>query len=149
METRPYRPEDWAAVCQIYDLSKPDELHGVVGPDCIPPLDADDQMQALFHESQVTVVEDMDEVVGFGGSRTSSITWLFVHPKARRRGVASMLVRHMLTCRRTPVFLNVVASNFPARKLYEAMGFMVEREFQGSFNGNPCNVARLRHEAAA
>jgi ribosomal protein S18 acetylase RimI-like enzyme len=55
----------------------------------------------------------------------------------------------MLARLRKPVTLNVMMSNTPARAFYERLGFSVEREFQGNFQGNPCNVAKLRCETSA
>ena len=148
MRLRPYRADDWLAVCEIYDRSKPDELRGVVEPGAILPLANDVTMKALFLESQVVVMEDADRVVGFAGSRDSFITWLFVHPAFRRKGIATALVREILERLGGPVTLNVAMGNIAARALYDGIGFEVEREFQSHFQGNPCRVARLRYHAA-
>ena len=149
MHLRAYCSDDWTAVCEIYNLSKPEELLGVVDAGSILPLEADSDMQALFRGSQILVAEISHRIAGFSGSRDSLITWLFVHPAFRRKGVATALVREMLTRLHQPVTLNVMMSNTPARTLYERIGFKVEREFQGNFQGNPCNVAKLRYETAA
>lgn len=149
MRIRPYVHNDWAAVCQIYNLAKPDELLGAVDPNAILRLEADSDMQALFRGSDVFVAEDSARVVGFGGNRGSFITWLFVHPSFRRNGIATSLVRFMLGRLAEPVTLNVMSGNVSARALYERIGFKVEREFQGHFQGNPCNVAKLIYETAA
>jgi len=144
---RPYRSEDWAATCEIYNLSKPEELLAVVDPASILPLEVDTDMQALFRGSEILVAEDSDRVVGFAGHRGSFITWLFVHPDFRRTGVATGLVRAMLARLPRPVTLNVMVGNVPARALYARIGFHVEREFQGHFQGSRCNVAKLRYDA--
>ena len=146
---RSYRSDDWTVVCEIYNLSKPEELLGVAESGSILPLEADSDMQTLFRGSQVLVAECADRIAGFGGSRGSFITWLFVHPAFRRRGVATALVRDMLARLQQPVTLNVMVSNIPARALYERIGFNVEREFQGNFQGRSCSVAKLRYETAA
>ena len=149
MEIRPYRNEDWSQVRDIYDLSKPDELRGVVEPGAILPLTADPAMLGLFRDSRMVVMVDADRVVGFAGSRGSFITWLFVHPSCRRRGVATALISEMLARLEGPVTLNVAMSNIAALALYQRFGFAVEREFAGQFQGNPCKVAKLRREATA
>jgi ribosomal protein S18 acetylase RimI-like enzyme len=145
---RAYHGDDWTSVCEIYDLSKPEELLGVVDSGSVLPLEADTDMQALFRGSRILVAEESDRIVGFGGSRGSFITWLFVHPTFRRRGVATALVRDMLARLQQPVTLNVMVSNVPARALYARLGFVVEREFRGSFQGRPCNVAKLSYATA-
>jgi putative acetyltransferase len=149
LEIRLYRNDDWAVICEIYDLSKPDELRGVVEPSAILPLEMDPSMRTLFCESQIVVMEQAGHVVGFAGNRDNFINWLFVHPAHRRNGVASALIRYLLGQLTGPVTLNVAKSNAPALALYEGIGFAVEREFSGNFQGIPCKVARLRHQTAA
>ena len=149
MTLRPYRQDDWAAVRDIYDLSKPDELRGVIDPTAIPSLEDHPAMKQLFRESQIVVAEDDGIIVGFAGNRGSFITWLFVHPSFRRRGIATALVKDMVGKLNQPVTLNVALTNGPAISLYQRMGFKVEREFLGDFNGRPCKVVRLRYAAAA
>ena len=146
MTLRPYREEDWFAVRDIYDLSKPDEMRGVLGRAAILPLEVDESMKQLFTESQITVADDADRTVGFAGNRGSFITWLFVHPSFRRRGVATALVQSMLSQLDRPISLNVAIANVAAICLYERLGFTVERHFLGEFQGHPCKAARLRHD---
>jgi ribosomal protein S18 acetylase RimI-like enzyme len=131
------------------NLSKPDELRGVVDPSAIPPLDADPKMTALFRDSRILVMEDACRVVGFAGNRENFITWLFVHPNSRRKGVATALIRQLLSEAEAPVTLNVIKSNAAALALYQSIGFTVEREYLGNFQGIPCQVAKLRHQTAA
>lgn len=149
MTLRPYRVEDWSAVRDIYDLSKPDEMKGVLDPAAIPPLEADPDMKALFDDSRIVCMEDAGRVVGFAGSRDSLITWLFVHPSFRRKGVATALVTELLGRLTRPVTLNVAIDNLAARSLYERIGFALEREFTGHFQGVACRVAKLRYRGHA
>ena len=149
MPIRPYRDTDWAAVREIYYLAKPDEMRGVVDVSEIPALEADPKMMALFRDSQILVMEEADHLVGFGGYRDTFITWLFVHPSFRRKGVALALVREILLRLDGTITLNVAATNIAAQNLYKRMGFTVEREFIGQFNGYACPVAKLRYNKAA
>jgi ribosomal protein S18 acetylase RimI-like enzyme len=143
MNIRPCRDEDWTAVCEIYDLAKPEELAGVVSQEVICPLDSDASMKRLFGESKIWVAELGSRVVGFTGNRGSLITWLFVHPGTRRVGVASALLQQLLASLERPVALHVASGNTRARSLYTQFGFRMEREFIGSFQGTPCSVVRL------
>ena len=149
MQIRPYHDSDWPTVREIYDLAKPDELRGVVDASTIPPLEADPSMKALFHDSEILVMEDANRIVGFGGSRGTFITWLFVHPNHRRKGVACALVRELVARLDGTITLNVATTNGAACNLYKRMGFTVEREFMGQFNGHNCPVAKLRYDKAA
>jgi len=143
MQIRSYRPDEWPIVREIYDLSKPDELRGVLDAREIPRLESDPEMLDLFAKSQILVMEKAGAIVGFGGSRESSISWLFVHPKHRREGIATAILRALLAQLTGTVTLNVVTTNVAARALYERMGFAVEREFSGKFKGHECPVTRL------
>ena len=149
MELRAYQSQDWDAVCEIYDLGKPDELRGVVEATSLLPLASDPDMKSLFNTSQIVVAEEAGRVVGFGGNHGSFITWLFVNPEFRRRGVATALVRHMVAGLEPPVTLNVASQNVAARALYQRLGFKVERELMSHFQGKPCSLYKLRYETAA
>ena len=144
---REYKPDDWEAICAIYDIAKPDELRGSGDLRAIRPLRDDETMQALFRDSRVLVCEADGCVVGFAGNKGNYISWLFVHPDFRRRGVAARILREVLRPLRGAVALNVAKNNRPARALYEKNGFLLEREFVGQWNGYECQVARLRYEA--
>ena len=148
MLLRRFRDGDWEAVCEIYDLGKPDELRGVLDPQSLLPLAADEAMNALFRASRIVVAEDASRVVGFVGNRGSFITWLFVHPDFRRRGIASALIRHLIAELECPVTLNVASENVAARALYAQIGFKVERELRCNFQGWPCNICKLSYGAA-
>ena len=144
MNIRPYQPADWPAVRRIYDLSKPDEMRGSgVNPAAILPLEQDPGMMALFDACEILVAEIDGQVAGFTGTQDDRIDWLFVHPARRRQGVGERLLRHILTRRPGPVRLHVASTNQAARRLYERLGFGVESEFTGQFNGQPCQVMRL------
>lgn len=146
MLVRAYCAADWPTVRDIYDLTKPDELRGIITSDAIPSLDSDSEMKILFQESQILVMDDDNRIVGFGGNRGNCISWLFVHPDHRRKGVATALVRAITSRLHGPVTLNVATENIAARSLYERLGFRIEREFIGDFKGQACPVSRLRYE---
>ena len=44
---------------------------------------------------------------------------------------------------------SVATTNVAARNLYEHLGFTLEREFIGQFNGHSCPVSKLRYHKAA
>jgi ribosomal protein S18 acetylase RimI-like enzyme len=141
---RSYKPDDWEAVREIYDLSKPDEMRGSVDLATIRPLEQDEAHVALFNKASIVVAEGAGQVVGFGGHQDHRIEWVYVHPAHRRKGVASALVRCLLSQMRGTVTLNVAVNNIPARRLYEGLGFRRDREFVGKFNGQDVNVITLK-----
>lgn len=148
LRLRPYEPDDWPAVCALYDAAKPDELAGVADRSQVTPLAGDAAMTALFRASDVAVATLSGRIAGFAGRRASFVSWLFVHPDFRRMGVATALLRDLLARAARPVTLNVLAANATAHALYARFGFVVEREFEGRFAGRhgsvPCKVCRLR-----
>ena len=149
VQIRPYVESDWKSVCLVYDLAKPDELRGSVELSTIPALDADAEMKALFQASEIHVAEQAGFVVGFVGTRGNFITWLFVHPAHRRQGVATSLLEHVVARLSGAITLNVAKLNEPALRLYERLGFTVESEFTGKFNGHDIQAVKVRHERVA
>ena len=143
MITRNYTDADWDRVREIYDFAKPDEMGDAVDPSALRPLANDPGMLELFRASEIIVAIDDEEVIGFGGFKGSYISWLFVHPDHRRRGVARALLAAMLARLEGPVRLNVLRSNVAAIKLYEEFGFTVIKDFVGRFNGQEVNVLTL------
>jgi ribosomal protein S18 acetylase RimI-like enzyme len=143
MRIRRYNIADWNAVCSIYDLAKPDEFRGELELLHIPALNNDTKMKVLFHESEVFVAEQHGQVVGFAGTRGNYISWLFVHPLHRRAGIAKNLIQEAIRGLHGTIELNVAKSNEAASHLYEGLGFVVQREFTGNFNGQKCQVVRL------
>ena len=148
MKIRPYADSDWEDVRGIYDLSKPDELRGAVDVSMILPLDQDPSMLALFRDSTIAVAEEGGHVIGFAGNKGNYISWLFVHPVHRRRGVARELLGEVMGQLRGPITLNVAAENQPARQLYASLGFEVAKDFTGTFNGHDIRVLTLSYEQA-
>jgi hypothetical protein len=54
---RKYTESDWRQVSELYDLSKPDEMNGIVISDLIVPLVKDDKMRRYFKESRILVYQ--------------------------------------------------------------------------------------------
>jgi ribosomal protein S18 acetylase RimI-like enzyme len=142
---RDYCSNDWEAVRKIYDLAKSDEMRGFVPADSIIPLNLNPAMLALFNESTILLFDIAGTVAGFGGYKNHTITYLFVHPEHRRKGVASGLLNAMLRELGGEATLNVAKRNTGAYELYSRLGFVTESEFVGQYNGCPCDVARMRH----
>ena len=144
LNIRPFEDADWPRVREIYDLSKPDEFGTSAAASAVIPLDDDAPMLKLFRESTILVAESRGEVIGFGGNRGNYISWLFVHPDHRRKGVARGLLSRILARLQGPVTLNVLRENDAARQLYDRLGFKVAREIDGEFNGHPVHVLTLQ-----
>ncbi len=144
MKVRGYADGDWEAVREIYNLAKVDELKGSVDLRAFIPFEKDPRSLRLFRESRIVVVEEGGTILGFGGNNGDYISWLFVHPHHRRRGVARMILNHILDQLQGTVTLNVFKNNRAARALYDQFGFEIEREFTGNLNGYQTKAMTLR-----
>ena len=147
MNVRGYTDADWESVINIYNLSKPDELRDSVDLRALVPFERDTRNLRLFRESRIVVVEEDETLLGFGGNNSNYISWLFVHPDHRRRGVATLILRHVMNQLNGTIKLNVFKHNTAARLLYQKAGFEIEREFVGNLNGYKTQAMTLRFES--
>ncbi len=141
---RPYTGADWNAVRDLHNLCKPDEVRGSVDASAIRPLEEDAPMLVMFCRSTITVAVEADAIVGVAGTIGTYISWLSVHPDHRRTGVGTTLLQSVLAGMTEPATLNVFTRNDAARRLYERLGFVVDHEFIGDFNGHAVDVVRLQ-----
>ena len=141
---RAYRKTDWGQVSAIYDLAKPDEMRGIVDAQAITPLAQDSQMLRYFSDSELWVYEENGAVIGFIGRKKDVVSWLFVHPDHRRKGIARSLLNELIRIHQGPLKLNLVKSNQPALTLYESCGFEVFEEFEGNMYGCSIPAVRMR-----
>ena len=143
---RNYKDSDWNQVCEIYDLSKPDEMGDLVNSNLIAPLARDDRMLCYFKESKIWVDENKNQIRGFIGLKGDVISWLFVHPKHRRQGIAKKLLTKLIEeCNHT-LKLNVTKNNLAALSLYLNFGFDVYEEFEGEMYGQKIPAARMKRK---
>lgn len=89
------------------------------------------------------VADDSGQVIGYIGiwkvTDNIHITTIAVDPDARRRGVATNLVRHVIEQQAEvgrPVTLEVRLSNRAARRLYESLGFVVTGRRKNYYSDN-------------
>lgn len=143
MIIRDYKDTDWAQIKEIYNLSKPDEMRGSVDLRALIPLEKDERTIQLFHDSQIFVVEQDSIVLGFAGNKGNYISWLFVHPNYRKKGIGKLLIEHTLNRLTGLIKLNVAKNNSAARALYKKYGFQIEREFEGNYNGYKSQAVTL------
>lgn len=94
------------------------------------------------------------ELLGSGGlmtiGETAQILTVGVLPAARRRGIATLLVRGLLAEARRrlagEVLLEVRMDNDPARKLYENEGFVTIGTRRGYYDRGRVDAVVMRHE---
>ena len=140
VHVRPYDPSDWDAVVSIHDAARLDELRSSVGVEAFKDLESTYESEELF-AGEVWVAELDGEVAGFLALSDDEVTWTYVDPRHYRRGVGTALLRHVTEPSTTRLELTVLDGNEPARRLYEAAGFVVEETRTGPLVGNEAFTA--------
>jgi [ribosomal protein S18]-alanine N-acetyltransferase len=143
MLLRDYQKEDWDAICDIFIRAKPDELKGSCSPEAVIPLAKDEGLLNLFNNSVLYVAELDNKIVGYGGYQGTLISFLFVDPQYYKRGIATELLKKVITQIGPEAWLIVAKNNIPARELYQKFGFQIAKEFVGKYNGHDVTVLRL------
>lgn len=140
---REYKHGDFRRVSEIYDLTKLDELRFEPRKFQLIPLSEDAKRLDLFEKSTLIVFET-DSILGFGGALGNYISFLFVAPGSRGRGIGRLLAEHLLKRMEGAVELDVVKSNAPANTLYLGLGFTLAKVHEVAYNGIPVMVNKLR-----
>jgi len=81
------------------------------------------------------VAECEGRVVGYLGAAGGLLDDLFIDPAFHRRGIGKTLLQAQLDRDIRPVTLEVFEQNAPARRLYEAFGFIVIERFFNAADG--------------
>ena len=143
MNIRAYTKFDLKSVSKIYTLSKLDELVYENNDFELIPLEKDKKRYSDFIASHIYVVEQNRVVVGFLGYRNQHISWLFVHPELRGKGIGKEMICFVKSKLKNNISLYVAASNISAISLYKTQGFQKMKEFVGEYSGIPVNVTKM------
>ncbi len=114
---RAYKDNDWLQITTIYDLSKPVEMKGI---------------------------EDEEKILGFAGRKKDIISWLFVHPNYRSKGIGRNLLNAVIASWEGSFILNVTKDNTAAKALYSSAGFHIFEEFEGNMYGRKIPAVRMK-----
>ncbi|WP_456269693.1 GNAT family N-acetyltransferase [Kushneria sp. AK178] len=152
---RAYHLEDADALDALYRRSKGDEFRFEADwPDrfSIIPLSCDEARLAMFTASEALVVDSTkDQAAGLSGViywQACHIVGLLVAPEARGRGIGRDLMMAALTAMQgSVVTLTVVASNTPAVRLYEALGFQRGEQRTGFYQGVAVTLLTMRRDS--
>ena len=141
---REYRETDFDAVCELHDLARLFELEASGLTAAFIPLAVCAADEGLF-DGQVRVATspiDGGRVVGFVATEPGEVTWVYVDPRAFRRGLGRKLLLVGLEHAGQPTEITVLAENAAALALYKAAGFVQIREKSGTLQSNPAFPAR-------
>jgi len=138
----PYHPSQFKVIEHIYNISKKDEFCNEGFDFNVVPLSQDKKALASFETSNVYVAGSLP-IEGSVGLDGNHISWLFVHPSARGKGVAKELVQHALKQIKGAVTLFVAKSNTAAINLYKSLGFEVLKESVSKFQDKTIRILTM------
>lgn len=99
----------------------------------------------MFNDSTALVAEgDAPGLAGVIYWRNSHVVGLMVAPESRGQGIGRALMMAALAQMAGSVTLDVVVSNAPAIRLYEALGFQQEGQRIGFYQGEPVTLVTMR-----
>jgi len=145
MTIRKYRNNDFSEILRIYSLTKLEELRFEAEKFNFIPLNLDEKRFKAFKECEVFVYEE-SEISGYCAFFGSEIRALFVLPQFQGKGIGKNMFKFMLENIQGTPSLNLVASNLPAKKLYERFGFNTSSEFVAEYNGKPVLAIKMCQE---
>ncbi len=132
IDLRPGRPEDAAALAVIHLRSR------AAAMPWLPVLHDEAETRAwmasvVLLDQQVLVAERRGRPVGFAAVQGDRLEQLYVEPEAIGTGVGRRLLDAVRADRRV-LTLSVFVRNARARRFYEAAGFVLVAESDGSSN---------------
>jgi len=143
MTIRKYTDNDYSSLLNIYAHSKLDELKFEKSNFELLPLENDNKRLARILESDIYIYGS-NESVAFCAYYGFEIRALFVHPKARGKGIGMKLLEYMLSKINGSATLYVAASNYPAIRLYHKYGFEIMSEFQTTYNRKDVTANKMK-----
>lgn len=146
IKIREYQQTDWAAICTVHDLARPDELRGCCDIRAVIPIEQDEGVADLLQSTKL-YAEHEGEVIGFVGLIGDSIAWLYVHPNHCGEGLGRSRLRAGREITPRSAWTIVLSGNLPARNLYESVGFREVHRFESENAGYPCTCLRMEWSA--
>ena len=142
---REYQTSDWPEICRIHDLARPIEVAAFIPKAEVLPME---RVAAIdgFLDSQtwVACVDHAEgKVTGFVSIRLPELTWSYVDPSLRRRGIGRKLVNHVLPRLGADGFVLCAGENPQAVAFYQSLGFVISARFPGEAQGYRCECVRL------
>ena len=139
---RAYDDADWPEVCHVHDRARPHELAGSCDPRAFIPL-ADDPEAEELPEYALLVACHGDRVVGFTGTKSDYIGWLYVDPDYFGNGIGRKLLRRAMKQAGPTAWTICLHGNQRALRLYLSERFKQVEESQSDNAGYPCTCLRL------
>ena len=141
-QIRPYTAQDWTAICRVHDQARPDELCGSCDPRAFVPLADTAEKEGLFR-CRIWVACLQEEVIGFVATDRAYVAWLYVSPTYYRKGIGRQLFQHAVAECGSEIYVETLAQNKPALRLYESEGFQVVKRGRNQIEGYDVEWVKL------
>jgi ribosomal protein S18 acetylase RimI-like enzyme len=105
----------------------------------LPTVGTDDEIRAfvidqMIPERECWVADDNDRIVAVLALHHDEVDQLYVAPDAQRRGIGDAMLAHAKRLRPAGLRLWAFQRNAPARRFYEARGFVATKFTDGATN---------------
>lgn len=136
IKIRSYISSDYKYISEIHDVSRKIELAMASLEDAFLPFSIVAERENFFNYPHIDVAIIDGLIVAFSAYTNDELAWLYVSPKMMRNGIGKKLVEKALDVEPNIKYIEVLFGNEPARKLYESLGFHVQKIIKGVMPGN-------------
>lgn len=136
IKIRPYISSDYNYICEIHDAARKAELSLSLLDAAFLPFSLASERENFFEYPHIDVAIVNNVITAFSAYTDDELAWLYVSPSMMRKGIGRKLVVRALETEPGIKHIEVLYGNEPARKLYESMGFYVQKTEEGIMPGN-------------
>lgn len=148
---RPFRSQDWDALCRIYEPAARAEIARTgTDPDAFRPLPEEEDPERFQRVNSAMVACIDGRVVGFVAWRdreewlgSGYLSWLYVDPAHHRRGVGDGLMAAAMAALADQAWTLVKQGNEPAIGLYRKHGMQIVRSRPAGSRGYTSTELRM------
>jgi ribosomal protein S18 acetylase RimI-like enzyme len=151
VEVRGFVPEDWQALCDVYEPAARHELElSGADPRALRSMPDQESLETFQHLNTALVATAEGKVVGFvawrdqGEWRDSGyLSWLYVDPAYHRRGIGDRLLGRAMEALGAQAWTLAKQGNEPAVNLYRKHGMRIVKSRHAQTGGHPQDELRL------
>ncbi len=122
LEIKSYEQKYFNELCLVMDRARKQELQSEDLEEVFLPL-RDAPYLDYFLSCKIYVAFEDGVLAGFIGFRPGSLNFIYVDPTHQNKGIATELIKKVLTELERPVRLEVFTDNERAKTLYRKFGF--------------------------
>lgn len=136
IKIRPYISSDYNYICDIHDAARKTELALASLDAAFLPFSLAAERENFFDYPHIDVADVNNVAVAFCAYTDDELAWLYVSPNMMRKGIGRKLAAMALETEPGIKHIEVLYGNEPAKRLYESMGFYVQKIEEGVMPGN-------------